>query len=162
MTSTFSLVKNALMASEGGYVNDPSDAGGETNFGISKRQYPLVDIRNLTFDAAAAIYEHDYWNPYLFSEIGNQIVANQLFLASVNIGPKHAFECIQTALNSVVCYVGVDGILGPNTISAINQANSGWLLDAMRVQLCAYYSSIVTNKPDQIRFLHGWIRRALR
>ena len=33
---------------EGGYVNDPTDLGGETNFGITKRFYPDVDIKNLT------------------------------------------------------------------------------------------------------------------
>jgi len=46
---------------EGGYVNDPKDPGGETNWGISKRAYPMLDIKDLTRDEAKDIYEHDYW-----------------------------------------------------------------------------------------------------
>ena len=61
-----------------GYVNDPKDPGGETNYGISKRAYPDVDIKNLTEDGAKDIYKRDYWDknkcedlsedrpPYLF------------------------------------------------------------------------------------------------
>lgn len=48
---------------EGGYVNDPGDAGGETNMGISKRSYPDLDIKNLTVEQAKAIYYADYWLP---------------------------------------------------------------------------------------------------
>ena len=46
---------------EGGYVDDPDDNGGETNFGISKRAYPRVDIKNLTRKQAIKIYYQDYW-----------------------------------------------------------------------------------------------------
>ena len=48
---------------EGGYVNDPSDPGGETKYGISKKAYPKVDIKNLTLDDAIEIYKDDYWLP---------------------------------------------------------------------------------------------------
>lgn len=48
---------------EGGYVNDPDDPGGETNFGISKRSFPDVDIKNLTKDEAKEIYREHFWNP---------------------------------------------------------------------------------------------------
>src|SRR6516225_9079499 len=47
---------------EGGYVNDPNDPGGETNWGISKRACPNVDIKNLTRQAAQELYQRDYWN----------------------------------------------------------------------------------------------------
>lgn len=46
---------------EGGYVNDPNDPGMETNYGISKRSYPDLDILNLTKEQAIAIYYEDYW-----------------------------------------------------------------------------------------------------
>ena len=48
---------------EGGYVNDPDDPGGETNYGISKRAHPNEDIRNLKMDRVTKIYENDYWIP---------------------------------------------------------------------------------------------------
>lgn len=48
---------------EGGYVNDPDDPGGETKWGISKKSYPDLDIKNLTNEQALMIYAKDYWNP---------------------------------------------------------------------------------------------------
>ena len=47
---------------EGGYSHDPKDAGGETRYGISKRAYPNLDIKNLTKSEAREIYKRDYWN----------------------------------------------------------------------------------------------------
>lgn len=52
-----------ILEFEGGYVNHPNDPGGETNFGISKRAHPDVDIKNLTRDDAIAIYKREYWKP---------------------------------------------------------------------------------------------------
>jgi lysozyme family protein len=49
---------------EAGYVNNPQDPGGETKFGITKRQYPTVDIKNLTLEQAQDIYRRDYWNTH--------------------------------------------------------------------------------------------------
>jgi len=56
---------------EGGYVNNPQDPGGETNFGISKRSYPLLDIKSLTIDQAKAIYFQDYWLAGRCAEFGH-------------------------------------------------------------------------------------------
>lgn len=44
-----------------GYVNDPNDPGGETKYGISKKAYPKLDIKELTLEDALAIYHRDYW-----------------------------------------------------------------------------------------------------
>lgn len=51
-----------VMFWEGGYVNDPNDPGGETKYGISKRAYPNLDIKNLDVGTAETIYKSDYWN----------------------------------------------------------------------------------------------------
>ncbi len=47
---------------EGGYSNDPYDSGGETKYGISKRSYPNLDIKNLTLEQAKEIYKRNYWD----------------------------------------------------------------------------------------------------
>ena len=55
MKTTFDEIIDVVLHHEGGYVNDPKDPGGETNYGISKRAYPDVDIKNLTEDGAKDI-----------------------------------------------------------------------------------------------------------
>lgn len=60
--NSFDKAFTFVVGEEGGYVNNPVDPGGETNFGISKKAYPDVDIASLTLDAAKAIYLRDYWN----------------------------------------------------------------------------------------------------
>lgn len=59
--SDFERAVTFVLAWEGGYINNPVDPGGETNWGISKRSYPNVDIRNLTVAQATEIYRTDYW-----------------------------------------------------------------------------------------------------
>ncbi len=60
---SFDQALKFVLEREGGYVNDSSDPGGETKFGISKKAYPNLDIRNLTPELAGAIYKADYWGP---------------------------------------------------------------------------------------------------
>ena len=64
MSANFDRAFAVVVGVEGGYTFDPQDPGGETNFGISKREYPDVDIKNLTLDQAKAIYLRDFWNPH--------------------------------------------------------------------------------------------------
>lgn len=63
MRENFALAVGFVLKHEGGYSNDPSDPGGETNFGISKRYHPNVDIKNLDARGAAEIYLNEYWLP---------------------------------------------------------------------------------------------------
>lgn len=53
---------------EGGYVFNPEDPGGETKYGISKRRYPTIDIKNLTLDQAKVLYKRDYWDAHRLDE----------------------------------------------------------------------------------------------
>lgn len=62
MADEFERLIAFVLKHEGGYSNDPRDAGGETKFGISKRAYPGLDIKNLTEDEAKEIYKRDYWD----------------------------------------------------------------------------------------------------
>ena len=60
---SFAKSLNFVLKWEGEYSNDPSDPGGETKYGISKRAYPELDIKSLTKEDAARIYYRDYWQP---------------------------------------------------------------------------------------------------
>ena len=86
--SNFDRAFTLVVGIEGGLVDDPSDPGGLTKFGISKRAYPDVDIRNLTLDQAKAIYLRDYWNSHKLDllEYGKALL---VFDCAVN-GGNHA------------------------------------------------------------------------
>lgn len=58
----FDEVFKIVLGEEGGYVNDPTDPGGETKYGISKNSYPHLDIANLTLNQAKQIYKINYWD----------------------------------------------------------------------------------------------------
>lgn len=60
--NNFQSAMQFIIPHEGGYVNNPNDPGGETNYGIAKRSHPDVDIKNLTLAQALNIYLNEYWN----------------------------------------------------------------------------------------------------
>lgn len=60
---SFETTMEFILKWEGGYTSDSTDPGGETNFGINKRDHPNVDIPNLTKEEALEIYRKEYWEP---------------------------------------------------------------------------------------------------
>jgi len=93
----FDLAIERILGHEGGYVNDPNDPGGETKFGISKRSYPNVDIKNLTLDQAKAIYHRDFWSK-VRGDMLYDGVAYQTLDFAVNSGIETAIRYLQRAL----------------------------------------------------------------
>lgn len=157
----FNLAKSLVIAAEGGYSNDPNDFGGETKYGISKRQYPHLDIKNLTIEEACDIYLKDYWNKYRINEIKDQIIANQIFLMFVNINPKTVGVIVQSAIAHCGGVLLIDEVIGSKSIALINSLHQEWLSDYIRVELVQFYVNQVTMDKSQLKFLEGWIRRAL-
>lgn len=154
----FMTAVNHLLMVEGGYVNDPSDRGGETKYGISKRQYPELDIKNLTKEQAVEIYYLDYWQAYHCDKI-SPAFALFLFDAVVNHRPKTAVKFLQQTVN-----VTVDGIIGNQTITALNlqRADASYIHKALIRALAFradFYHDLCVENPAQERFLMGWLRR---
>lgn len=79
-----------VIGAEGGYSADPNDPGGETNFGISKRAYPNLDIKALTVEKARDIYFKDYWVPAGCGYIVDDAMAALVFDCAVNQGVSRA------------------------------------------------------------------------
>lgn len=86
-----------VIGSEGGYVNDPKDPGGETKWGISKRAYPHLDIKNLSRDDVKPIYYTDYWQK-LGLDSQPWKIAYPAFDTGVNLGVFAASGLLKTAL----------------------------------------------------------------
>lgn len=113
----FDKAFDLIIGVEGGYSNDPKDTGGETNWGISKRAYPTVDIKNLTKEQAKAIYAVDYWAKIKGDELPYPLNVF-VFDAAVNQGTDAAIKVLQKTLS-----VAQDGILGSQTIKAAKGLN---------------------------------------
>jgi lysozyme family protein len=111
---SFETVVHMVLEHEGGYVNHPSDPGGETKYGISKRAYPEVDIAELTEDEAATIYKRDYWDRIKGDDLPAGVACAVMDYA-VNSGISRASK----ALQSVCGISNGDGIIGPASLNAL-------------------------------------------
>lgn len=154
----FTKAVKQILAAEGGYVEDPNDAGGETNYGISKRQYPHLNILRLTVEDAIAIYYRDYWLAYRCDELP-PAYACFLFDSVINHRPKDAIKFLQLPFS-----IQVDGVLGKQTIGALKQfANNSDYVERKLSEALSFradfYHDLAVAKPSQERFIMGWLRR---
>ncbi len=145
---------------EGGYVDDPTDKGGETKYGISKRSYPSLNIAELTKEDAEAIYHRDFWEAQPYKQINDIQIVTKLFDLSINVGSKTANKIMQRALRATGHRVNEDGVLGSQTLIAINSADASDLLAALKSETAGYYRAIAEAHPKQEKFLKGWLNRA--
>lgn len=136
-----------LLGNEGGYSNNPDDPGGETNWGISKRSYPNVDIKALTQEGAKAIYLRDFWEP--LGE-AHPAIKFQAFDFAVN-------SSVQTAVRKLQAAIGVadDGHWGP--VSAAKLASMD--LNDVLMRFAAQRGRFYTKCSAWPTMGAGWINR---
>lgn len=127
----FDAAVNDVLQAEGGFVNDAADRGGATNFGISSRANPDVNVANLTPEAAKAIYRERYWNA-IDADALPPAMQGPAFDAAVNQGVGWTKAALREA--------GGD----PAKFLALREAR---------------YREIVANDPSQAKFLRGWLNR---
>jgi lysozyme family protein len=151
MKLNFDTAFDRLIGHEGGYVNNPADPGGETKFGISKRSYPSLNIRDLTREMAKAIYLKDFWLP--LGEDAHPAIRYQAFDFAVNAG-------IQTALRKLQQAIGVadDGHFGPISRATLNAMPASAVLFLYNDKRIEFYTSLSTFPT----FGKGWMRRVAK
>lgn len=153
-----------VIQSEGGYVNDPHDHGGETNLGVTKAAWaeylgrPIQDgeMKALTQDVVKPFYKKMYWDKLH----GDELPAGLDYAAfdfGVNAGTGQAAKFIQRAVG-----VTADGAIGPGTMGAVAKADPAALLASFTKQKEDFYHGIVERKPDQVKFLKGWMTRVAK
>lgn len=173
MTEKFNKCIPIILDHEGGYVNHKHDPGGATNYGISLRFLKKLgyntsgeligdtdkdgdvdadDIRIMTIDEAKHFYFQYFWKKE-FELIGLDEVALHLFDMSVNAGVYRAVKLAQR----ITCAT-VDGIIGKETIKAINQEGQAYIYK-YKQERKRYYHRLVDNNPKLKIFLNGWINR---
>lgn len=146
----FQQAFDRLIDHEGGYVNNPKDPGGETQWGISKRTYPNLDIKNLTRDDAKAIYLKDFWQAGYMEQYDGAI-AFQVFDAAVNHGIGNAIRMLQKAAG-----VADDGHIGPVTVAAVKAKSVTDMLMLFIAKRIRFWAKLSTW-PE---FGKGWALRA--
>lgn len=167
MNTTFEQCIELIGVHEGGYSSDRSDRGNWSSgkvgvgvflgskFGISGMSYPTLDIKNLTWDQAKAIYKRDFWDKY---RIGDLAPSVRLFTfdSCINHGPSAGIKILQRSIG-----VKADGVVGRETVGQSHKATP-WKFAESRSD---YYSEIIQNgfnDENDIKQIKGWLRRNLR
>jgi len=150
---SFEKAIERVLAHEGGYVNDPRDNGGETNWGITvavaRANGYAGSMRTMSRVQAKAIYRKQYWDAVKADQLPF-VVAFQLFDAAVNHGVRRAIMLMQQCVGTTQ-----DGVIGGKTIQAINTRNPqqfALLFNAVRLE---FYAGL----GDFAHFGKGWTRR---
>lgn len=173
MDDRFVRAFSKLLEVEGGFVNDSLDRGGATKYGITigtlstymkdgPRKPTIDDVRALTLNDAERIYRVLFWYPLDLDLIKDERIAYCLFDQAVNRGALKAVQTMQKALNKNLSITDLkeDGVLGPRTVSIINDQIPE-LLGMWFVEECQMsYARICEYNQTQLRFLRGWLDRS--
>lgn len=171
-----------IIEKEGGYVNNPHDGGGETNYGITiakAREYGYRgSMKDLPLSVAEGIYGIDFWDKLMLDEVENLSPSICYIIAdtAVNMGQSRVITMLQGLLNALnvreklYSDIPVDGNIGNQTLAALknylkarkNQNGEDDLcfaLSGLRVEKYFEFASQEKNDKDET-FIQGWIRRA--
>ena len=155
MIGNFKNCLDLVLKSEGGWVNHPSDPGGETNLGVTKRVWeeyvghPVESLKKLTKDDVAPLYELKYWRP-CYGEVLPRGLDFVVFSMGVNAGPGRSIKLLQQSLGCVS-----DGVIGPRTRELISASNPATLISKFSETRREYYRAL-KNFPT---FGRGWLAR---
>lgn len=164
---TLDDIINTTVKAEGGYVHDPSDMGGETNYGITvataRANGYKGAMRDLPLQTAKDIYRNEYLVKPGFSTLPSPIAA-ELFDTGVNMGPATATKFLQRAINALQgSGLAVDGKMGPATRNAVavylaSRSNAqDILLKALNCLQGVRYIELVEGNATQRKFINGWL-----
>lgn len=176
MDERISKIIDDVIAVEKGYVNDPSDSGGETNWGITaavaRKSGYAGDMRLMPKEVAKSIYYHSFVVEPGFDRVLplSLDIAAELVEFGVNCGPMRAAVCLQEALNDLNDQgqlwpdIKEDGAIGPKTLSCLKiylLARQGAGVIVMLRDLNSrqhhHYSQLVRRRPKDERFFYGWV-----
>ncbi len=161
MKTNFDACFAKVMQSEGGYVWDKDDAGGETNLGVTigawgaylNRAIQSGEMKALTVDAVKPFYRAMYWDKVKGDDLPAG-VDYAVFDFAVNAGVGRAAKFLQRAVGAVD-----DGAIGSGTLALVAKITPGKLLQNFAEQKEAFYNTLADKNPTQQKFLKGWLAR---
>ena len=155
---------------EGGMYIDRR-TGEVSNHGISTRwlqsariQYWLQPgmLETMTREQAAALYLRYFWEPFFLEQFHDQALADKTFDLIVNMGPTSAIRILQASINDLSTQkITTDGIMGGETIDALNALDSRPLLQAFRERAETHYRAIAAANPALSHDLDSWLQRLM-
>ena len=167
-----------ILAAEGGYVNDPNDSGGETNYGITvavARAHGFErPMREMTRAQASDIYGALYWEGVRAGDLLalSPAVCEEVVDTGVNMGTGRAGKFLQRCLNvlnkrgSLYGDLVVDGGIGPATIMALraylDDRDEKTLVKALNCMQGAYYITLAERREKDERFVYGWLKHRVK
>lgn len=157
--ATFEKAVQKVFALEGEHSNDPADPGGDTWYGITRRDHPDIPWPPEQ-EQAKAIYARDYWNP-LWNELADEDVAAELLDFAVVAGVKTGALLAQRALNRLGWALVEDGVFGRRTLEALNITTAETFLVEYRTEQIIRAVKLGEERPQLKKWLRGWVRRAL-
>jgi len=155
MQGNFKECLDLVLKSEGGWVNNPNDPGGETNLGVTKRVWeeyvghPVTTMKNLTPADVAPMYEQKYWRP-CYGEVLPRGLDFLCFSFGVNAGCGRSVKLLQQSLGVVS-----DGVIGPRVMQRLRESNIADVIKGFSESRREYYKSLKTFPI----FGKGWISR---
>tara|TARA_R110002020_G_scaffold156437_2_gene338546 strand:+ start:2076 stop:2678 length:603 start_codon:yes stop_codon:yes gene_type:complete len=161
------IIKEVLRA-EGGYVHDPDDKGGATNYGVTQqsfsdflgREATIEEIKNMSIEDAKECYKKDFWIPSKIDRLPDNL-KHIYFDMVVNMGRKNAGKIIQQSVNTKKgsTVLEVDGIVGSGTLSHVSDLTLQDVLveRAMFFANNCFDGSRFAKRTRQNKFLRGWI-----
>ena len=171
----FNQALQLVLQNEGGYSSDPNDPGGETYKGVARKMnsnwigWTLIDLQRKqgNFPANLAnnselnaeieqFYKVNYWDRVKGDDITDQRVANSIFDFGVNAGTGTSVILAQKVTGA-----NEDGIMGTNSVTAVNATDPDQFIAYFTLAKIARYIKIVRNRPSSQKYFFGWIRRAL-
>lgn len=178
---TIREIAEEIVAREGGYVNDPDDPGGATNFGVTVHtmrrlgldldengRVDAADVKRLTIGQAVEIFIRHYYQTPQISLLPEPLQAS-VFDMYVNAGHQ-AVKILQRMLNKMGYAVAVDGVIGPQTQDIAHRAWArapAHLVDAYGIERRNYYYDLAAKRPKSRKYARrrdggkgGWITRA--
>lgn len=153
---------NKVLSQEGGFVNNASDHGGPTNFGITQKVYEafigrpatLTEIKNMPIGNAIAIYQKNYWDAIGGDYINSYAVAYTIFDQAVNRGVGSAIQQICSVLG-----ISKSATISNTILSALNRADPETFVSDYLDASEEFYGAIISRDPSQEQFYDGWINR---
>lgn len=173
-----------VLEHEGGLSDDPADPGGVTRWGVSLRwlikagqldldhdglmdgdvdgdgDIDADDIRAMPRERAARLYRDHWWAKGGYDRIADAVVAVKTFDFAVNMGFGPAHRCLQRAARACRFLIADDGVIGQQTLAAVNSVDGSVLAAALKSEAAGFYRGLVVARPGFAKFEAGWLNRA--